>query len=158
MIVYTTQDELIHELTGEGQDLVTNGSHERRVWAALPFKGEGTPLTPVELKGRVGEQSVKVGQGRAIKAGWIAKDGAGFVRVVQDIVDATVVELQTVASTGTLPTGEKGLAELRKRNLISKRCAILFRCDIGIEAHMRTYLKQAAVVHCNQGPGVHSDR
>lgn len=40
---------------------------------------------------------------------------------VSEIVDATQLELREVDSTGTLKTGEKALAELRKRKLITPR-------------------------------------
>ncbi|KAH7105582.1 tRNA synthetases class II core domain (F)-domain-containing protein [Auriculariales sp. MPI-PUGE-AT-0066] len=131
MITYTTHDEVVHELTGEGQDIVQNGSHEARVWAALPVEGEAPALTAIELRNLVGEQSVKIGQGRAMKAGWIGKDGNGFVRIAKEIEDATVAELMTVASTGTHPGGEKALADLRKRNLAAKRKLLWFTVSKG---------------------------
>lgn len=36
-------------LTPEGSDIATNGSHEARLWAALPLKGEGEALTIPQL-------------------------------------------------------------------------------------------------------------
>ena len=82
MITYTTHETLSHVLTSEGAQCVLEGSHEARVWAALPPKGEGKPLTAPELKKVIGDDAAKVGQGRAFKSGWIAKDGDGFVKLV----------------------------------------------------------------------------
>ena len=82
MITYTTQETLSHVLTPEGASIALEGSHEARVWAAVPAKGAGDPATPKELEKRVGAESAKVGQGRAFKNKWIAKEGAGFVKLV----------------------------------------------------------------------------
>ena len=82
MVKYTTHETLSHVLTPEGAQCVLKGSHEYRVWAALPAKGEGKPLTAPELKKIVGDEAAKVGQGRAFRSGWIAKEGDGFVKSV----------------------------------------------------------------------------
>ena len=82
MITYTTHEFSSHVLTSEGAQIALNGSHEARVWSALPNKGEGPPLTVKELKEKVGDEAAKVGQGNAFKAGWIAKEGDGFVKKV----------------------------------------------------------------------------
>jgi hypothetical protein len=37
-------------LTPEGIEIATNGSHEARVWSALPLKGQGEPMTIPELQ------------------------------------------------------------------------------------------------------------
>ncbi|KAH0587726.1 hypothetical protein H2248_006488 [Termitomyces sp. 'cryptogamus'] len=121
MIVYETHETLSHVLTPEGSQIVELGSHEARVWAALPAKGEGSPLTPVQLKKQVGDETAKVGQGRAFKNGWIGKEGDGFVQIVPTIQDATRVDLREIASAGTSKAGEKVLADLRKRKLIIQR-------------------------------------
>ncbi|KAI0269136.1 phenylalanine-tRNA ligase [Gloeopeniophorella convolvens] len=121
MIHYDSHETLSHVLTPEGAHISLQGSHEARVWAALPAKGAGTPLAPAELKKSLGDEVAKVGQGRAFKNGWIAKDGAGLVRVAPSIEDVTQNELRTVDSTGTLPAGEKSLADLRKRKLIVQK-------------------------------------
>jgi len=71
-----------HVPTAEGAQIISDGSHEVRVWAALPEKGQGPPLSVVDLKKAVGDETAKVGQGRAFKNGWIGKDGSGFVKLV----------------------------------------------------------------------------
>lgn len=127
-----------HVLTPEGSSIALNGSHEARVWAALPVKGQGTPVTPKELEAVVGSEVAKVGQGRAFKNKWIAKDGSGLVKLVrrnaastgrvtylfmqtESIDDSTQKDMHEVDSTGTLKAGEKALAELRKRKLIVQK-------------------------------------
>ncbi|EIW82318.1 hypothetical protein CONPUDRAFT_136833 [Coniophora puteana RWD-64-598 SS2] len=121
MITYETHETLSHALTEEGAQLSLTGSHEARVWAALPERGAGEPVAPQQLKTLVGDETAKVGQGRAFKAGWIAKEGGGLVKAVSEIKDTTQLELRDVDSTGTLEAGEKSLADLRKRKLITQR-------------------------------------
>ena len=82
MITYETHEVSSHVLTPEGSQIVREGSHEARVWAALPERG-GVPLSAQELKKAVGDEAAKVGQGRAFKSGWIAKQGNGFVKAVR---------------------------------------------------------------------------
>ncbi|KAG6833894.1 hypothetical protein H0H87_007905 [Tephrocybe sp. NHM501043] len=121
MIIYETHETSSHALTPEGSQIVAEGSHESRVWAALPAKGEGSPLTPMQLKKQVGDETAKVGQGRAFKNGWIGKEGDGLVKLVATIQDTTQNDLKEIVSTGTLKAGEKILADLRKRKLITQR-------------------------------------
>src|ERR1700722_5861074 len=86
MITYQAHEISSHMLTPEGAQIALEGSHEARVWAALPTKGVGTPLTPQQLKKRVGDDAAKVGQGRAFKNGWISKEGDGLVRLVNTFI------------------------------------------------------------------------
>ena len=65
MITYTTQEISSHVLTPEGAQIALDGSHEARVWSALPMKGEGAPVSVKELKEKVGDETAKVGQGNA---------------------------------------------------------------------------------------------
>lgn len=83
MITYDTHEIFTHVLTPEGAQIAKDGSHEARVWAALPAKGQGTPVTPLQLKKAVGDETAKVGQGRAFKNGWISKEGDGLVKAVR---------------------------------------------------------------------------
>lgn len=83
MIAYDTHEVLTHVVTPEGSQIIADGSHEARVWSVLPPKGQGNPMTPVQLKKAVGDETAKVGQGRAFKNGWIAKEGDGLVKAVR---------------------------------------------------------------------------
>ena len=99
MIKYTTHEVSSHILTPEGSQCVLQGSHEYRVWAALPSKGEGKPFTALGLKKSVGDETAKVGQGRAFKSGWIGKEGDGFVKLVSRSIDAMWSECIRLIST-----------------------------------------------------------
>lgn len=83
MITYETHELLSHILTPEGAQIANEGSHEARVWSVLPEKGKGIPVSPAQLKKLVGDETAKVGQGRAFKNGWIGKDGDGLVKLVR---------------------------------------------------------------------------
>jgi phenylalanyl-tRNA synthetase alpha chain len=83
MIFYEAHETQSHVLTPEGVQVALHGSHEARVWAALPPQGARSPVAPVELKKIIGDDAAKVGQGRAFKNGWIAKEGDGFVKAVR---------------------------------------------------------------------------
>ena len=89
MISYETHETLSHVATAEGEQIIRDGSHEARVWSALPIKDRGSPLTMEELKKAVGEETAKVGQGRAFKNGWIGKDANGFVKLVRPYLTPT---------------------------------------------------------------------
>ena len=78
MIKYTTHEVSSHALTPEGAECVLQGSHEARVWAALPIKGDGKPVTAPELKKKVGDETAKVGQGQSIQE-WVGWEGRRWV-------------------------------------------------------------------------------
>lgn len=82
MISYETHETTSHVLTPEGASIALNGSHEARVWAAVPVKGEGSPMTPKELEAKIGSDIAKIGQGRAFKNKWIGKEGDSLVKLV----------------------------------------------------------------------------
>lgn len=52
MIEYTQIMNTVYAPSGEGSQIVESGSHEYRVWAALPTKGTGEPMGVPELKVR----------------------------------------------------------------------------------------------------------
>ncbi|PVG03460.1 putative FRS2-phenylalanine--tRNA ligase beta chain, cytosolic [Serendipita vermifera] len=120
MVAYEAHEVLSYCLTPEGEQIAEQGSHEARVWAALSEKG-GAPVSIRDLKAKVGDESSKVGQGRAFKNGWIVKDGENLFKAVSSIQDATQEEMKEIATTGTLRAGDKALAELKKRKLITQR-------------------------------------
>ncbi|KAF7292348.1 Phenylalanine-tRNA ligase [Mycena chlorophos] len=126
MVTFESHETLAHVLTPEGTQIAVEGSHEARVWAALPAKGQGAPVTVPKLKELVGNEAASVGQGRAFKNKWIEKEGDGFVRKAETIQDSTKLDMLEVQSTGTLKTGDTVLADLRKRKLIVQRKAQWF--------------------------------
>jgi len=83
MVTYQAHEVVSHALTPEGAQIAGEGSHEARVWQVLPAKGKGTSISPAELKKLVGDETAKIGQGRAFKNGWIGKEGNGLVRLVR---------------------------------------------------------------------------
>ncbi|CCA73331.1 probable FRS2-phenylalanine--tRNA ligase beta chain, cytosolic [Serendipita indica DSM 11827] len=120
MVVYQAHEVLSYSLTPEGEQIATQGSHEARVWAALSEKG-GEPVSIKDLKSKVGDESAKVGQGRAFKSGWIVKDGENLFKAVSSIVDTTQEEMVEIATTGTLAAGERAINELKKRKLVVQK-------------------------------------
>lgn len=164
MVTYTTQEILSHVLTPEGAQIALEGSHEARVWNALPLKGQGSHLNIKQLKEKVGDETAKVGQGNAFKNGWIGKEGDGFVKLVgfdcnivgliliyalqvPSITDTTQLEMREVDSTGSLKGGEKALAALRKRKLIAQKYVAVLTF-LWIETNR---LQERTMVHCSQG-------
>lgn len=117
MIDYTPIERINWILTEEGKQLAKDGSHEARVFAAVPAGDEGLPIA--ELQNKVGA-SAKPGQGKAFKNKWISKKGANLVRLIDTIVDQTQNELKEIESTGTLGDA-KVLADLKKRTLVDKQ-------------------------------------
>ncbi|KAJ8523491.1 hypothetical protein ONZ45_g127 [Pleurotus djamor] len=131
MVTYETHEVISHVLTPEGEQIVDQGSHEARVWSALALKGQGDPVSPAQLKKLVGDETAKVGQGRAFKNGWVGKEGDGLVKLVSDIKDVTKDDLVEIKATGTLKSGEKTLADLRKRKLIVQKKGQWFSVNKG---------------------------
>ncbi|KAF9534187.1 phenylalanine-tRNA ligase [Crepidotus variabilis] len=121
MITYETHETVTHVLTPEGALILKDGSHEARVWNALPAKGQGEPMTAGALRVVVGDETAKVGQGRAFKNDWIAKEGSGFVKLSSQIDDTTQKALLEISATGSLKASEKDLDDLRKRKLIIQK-------------------------------------
>ncbi|KAH8830469.1 phenylalanine-tRNA ligase [Flagelloscypha sp. PMI_526] len=121
MIIYDTHESISNGLSEEGLAIVQHGSHEARVWSAAPEKDQGPPITPDQLKDLLGGEIAKVGQGKAFKNKWIGKQGNGLVRLTNSINDQTQLDLKEIIETGTLAAGEKILADLRKRKLVTQK-------------------------------------
>ncbi|KAI8374735.1 tRNA synthetases class II core domain (F)-domain-containing protein [Radiomyces spectabilis] len=119
MVDYKAIEREVWTLTPEGQQCVDQGSHEARVFAAVPSGPEGIAITELQVTAKLGD-AAKVGQGKAFKNKWIAKNGANLVRSVDSIVDQTQKELQEIQSTSTHKDA-KVLADLKKRKLTDKQ-------------------------------------
>lgn len=103
-------------LTAEAEEFLVSGSHEIRVLNEVLSALDGLKIADVNTKlGQVG----KLGQGKAFKNGWIAKDGDRLVAKVTDApADVVVEQLKEIKQTGLL-ADKKELAELKKRKLIT---------------------------------------
>ncbi|RUP44987.1 hypothetical protein BC936DRAFT_148760 [Jimgerdemannia flammicorona] len=124
MVDYDTIDREIWVLTDEGRDLADTGSHEARVFSAVPPGDDGIAIA--ELQNLLGE-AAKIGQGKAFKNRWINKKGTThLVRTVESIVDQTQVDLREIRDTQTHKDA-KVLVELKKRKLVDKRKIISYK-------------------------------
>lgn len=124
MITYGTVDAEVPTLTPEAESIVEKGSHEARVFEAVLSRGlEGLKIG--DLEGVVGKESAKVGQGKAFKEGWVKKDGAKLVTLVQSITDTTQVLLAKIAK-GDYSVDAKTVNDLKKRKLVKMEKRITF--------------------------------
>lgn len=116
MITFKKIETDLWVLTDEAKQFLQSGSHEIRVLDEVLKSLDGLKISDVNTKlGAVG----KLGQGKAFKNGWIAKDGDKLVAKVKELPEDTVVEeLKTIEKTGSL-ADKKELAELKKRKLVT---------------------------------------
>lgn len=126
MINFTKLETEKWVLTEEAREIVAHGSHEFRLLQEVMRSLEGLKIADVNAKlGSVG----KLGQGKAFKNGWIAKDGDKLVSNVQEAPADTVVEqLKQIEREGSLGD-KKELAELKKRKLITLTKIVGFRVE-----------------------------
>lgn len=116
-MTFETLEDFKYDLTAEGKEIVASGSHEVKVFNAIPAGETGLPIA--ELAKVVGEESAKVGQGRAFKNKWIKKVGASLVRDVASVEDQTAKDLATVQQTHSHPKADV-LKDLVSRKLINR--------------------------------------
>ncbi|RHZ46575.1 hypothetical protein Glove_613g5 [Diversispora epigaea] len=117
MVQYESIEEEIWVLTEEGNEIADKGSHEAKVFEAIPPGEEGIAIS--DLQKLLGE-SAKIGQGQAFKNKWITKKLNCLVRAVESIVDQVQIDLKIIQSTGKY-SDPKVLAELKKRKLCEKQ-------------------------------------
>ncbi|XP_072925065.1 phenylalanine--tRNA ligase alpha subunit [Hemitrygon akajei] len=106
------------ELTEEGKDIVQNGSHEARVFDAIPPNG----ILQSEL---MKLSSGKVGFSKAMSNKWIridkkAEGGPRIFRAMDHIEDSVKVKLLLVQDRKDSVLEEKEKNELKKRKLLSE--------------------------------------
>ncbi|XP_076092051.1 phenylalanine--tRNA ligase alpha subunit-like [Mytilus galloprovincialis] len=107
------------ELTDEGRDVATNGSHEARVYYAIPDAG----TSQAQIMKTV--PNAKIGFSKAMQAGWIVMDkkAEGGPKVnkkadkIEDVIQKNLVKLQQ-DQTDSLTDEQK--AEYKKRKLITE--------------------------------------
>ncbi|KAG9306608.1 hypothetical protein G9A89_004805 [Geosiphon pyriformis] len=127
MVKYETIEGEIWTLTAEGKEIADSGSHEAKVFEAIPVGKEGISIS--KLQTLLGE-AAKIGQGKAFKNKWITKNGDSLIRAVDSIVDQTRIDLEKVQSTGT-HMDPKVLVELKKRKLCEKQRIISYSVTKG---------------------------
>ncbi len=124
MIKVTQTDREYYELSPEGKLMADTGSHEAKVFNAIPPAG----LLISELAARVGDAAA-FGQAKAFKNKWIKKEGATLVRLVEAIVDQTQLDLKQIEQHGTLDN-EAAMKDLKKRQLVVKKWGFIrLFCD-----------------------------
>ena len=128
MITYKQVDQEETILTPEAEGIAANGSHEAKVFEAVRKAVEGLKIS--DLPGAVGQESAKVGQGKAMKAGWIKKDKDTFRANVDSISDTSREQLQTIQSTRTHPD-VRVILDLKKRKLVTMQKVISFKIEKG---------------------------
>lgn len=121
MVEFTPLEREVWVLTTEGESLAQLGSHEARVFEAIPKDG-GIEATELTYLGESG----KIGQGKAFKNKWIGKNGTRLVRLVEEIVDQTRLDLTNLARID-----EQTLKDLKKRKLCEKRKITTFKVEKG---------------------------
>ncbi|KAG5460967.1 MAG: LOW QUALITY PROTEIN: tRNA synthetases class II core domain (F)-domain-containing protein [Olpidium bornovanus] len=81
MVAYETIEKEQWYLTEEGSEIAAYGSHEAKVFAAIPSAAEG--ITVDDLQKKVGAVTASLGQGKAFQNKWIRKDGNKLFRAVR---------------------------------------------------------------------------
>ncbi|RKP12214.1 tRNA synthetases class II core domain (F)-domain-containing protein [Piptocephalis cylindrospora] len=117
MVQYTTLEKELWVLSKEGQDIANTGSHEAKVFYAVPAGTEG--LEMAELTAKLGP-AAKIGQGKAFKNKWIKKDGSKLLRLVESIEDQAQDDLQEIVRTGNHSKADV-LKDLKRRKLCDRQ-------------------------------------
>ncbi|THC93280.1 hypothetical protein EYZ11_007238 [Aspergillus tanneri] len=138
MVEYDTVEREVAVLTGEGQEIAANGSHEAKVFEAVLAALDGLKIG--DLPGIVGKDNAKVGQGNAFKRGWIKKDGAVLRATTESIVDETREQLLTIERTQTLDD-QKALSDLKRRKLVALQKVITFKISKGTK-YAKEFVKE----------------
>lgn len=128
MVVYETIDKDEAVLTSEAEGIAANGSHEAKVFEAVSRAVEGMRIS--DLPRAVGQESAKIGQGKAFKEGWIKKHGDILRANRESITDTSREQLQTIQNTRTHPD-PKILNDLKKRKLVTMHKIISYKFSKG---------------------------
>ncbi|KAJ4163341.1 hypothetical protein LMH87_005076 [Akanthomyces muscarius] len=129
MITYETIEREEAVLEPEAEQIAEHGSHEARVFEALRKAMDG--LSVQELEAAIGDKNVtKLGQGKAFREKWIAKNKDGkLVATADSIQDVTQTQLQKIKENRT--GDAKTLTDLKKRKLIKMQKIISFKAEKG---------------------------
>lgn len=113
-----------YTLTKDANDIVTNGSQEIRVLAALVEAGEAGLSVP-DLQTKVGKNVAKIGMGNCMKNKWAKKNGANIValKAMDDVSDTAQAQLKALEAANGFTEGvvdAKDLNLLKRRKLINQ--------------------------------------
>ncbi|KAI9225869.1 MAG: tRNA synthetases class II core domain (F)-domain-containing protein [Piptocephalis tieghemiana] len=117
MVQYSTLEKEIWILSKEGQEIADTGSHEAKVFHAIPAGPEG--LEMADLTAKLGA-AAKIGQGKAFKNKWIKKDGSRLIRLIDSIQDQAQEDLREIARTGHHSKPDV-LKDLKRRKLCDRQ-------------------------------------
>ncbi|KAJ9658299.1 Phenylalanyl-tRNA synthetase, beta subunit, cytoplasmic [Coniosporium apollinis] len=126
MIEYKTEDKEEVVLTKEGQTICAEGSHEFKVWSAVSRKGK---IPVKELANEVGKTSV-IGQGAAIKNGWVKSEQGFLVPKAKEVQDSTQQLLQKIQETRSVSNPNE-LKQLKSRKLVTTAKVISYTATKG---------------------------
>ena len=130
MVEYEGREEEGWRLTPEAQEIVENGSHEVRLWNAIPADGSLAVSAVIEL---FGPTNGRAGQARAFKNKWIKQDPADPSRIVRavalEISDVTRDNLRKIALGESLEAAD--LKDLKHRKLIEPFKSVSFEVRRG---------------------------
>ena len=122
---YVTSTELtqsFYTLSKEASDVVTNGSQEILVLAALIEAGESGMSMP-DLQSKVGKAVCKIGMGNCMKNKWAKKDGANLValKTMEEVSDTTREQLKALEDANGDESKVDGvdINGLKRRKLIT---------------------------------------
>ena len=117
-------------LTSEGQFICDNGSHEVRVFNAIPEAGMSVSDLTVQFvcmnhddlihfswQTHLGAETAKLGQNTAFKKGWIGLVNGLLMKKVSSVLDEVQQELIIISKTKHHPSSDI-LKELKRRKLI----------------------------------------
>ncbi|KAJ1963044.1 Phenylalanyl-tRNA synthetase, beta subunit, cytoplasmic [Dimargaris xerosporica] len=130
MVDYRSLEREVLLLTPEGESIAATGSHEAKVFYAIPAGSQG--LIIGDLQQKLGTLA-KIGQGKALAHKWIKIDQGRLVRLVDHIEDQTQQHLQAIAQTGTLDQPASVVKELLKRKLCTKQKVVSYAVTKGPE-------------------------
>ncbi|XP_044262100.1 phenylalanine--tRNA ligase alpha subunit [Tribolium madens] len=116
LITAEPQSDKFIELTEEGKQIVENGSHEARIFHAVPPEG----VAQAEL---MKLPNAKVGFSKAMSAGWLVLDKGGppvVRRKVDKIVDTVQANLRLILGGHVGQIADSVRQEYKKRKLIQE--------------------------------------
>ncbi|KAL6714203.1 Phenylalanyl-tRNA synthetase, beta subunit, cytoplasmic [Lecanora helva] len=138
MVIYEAIDREEAILTPEAEGVAASGSPEAKVFEAVRTAVEGLKIA--DLPRTVGNETAGIGQGKALKAGWIAKAGDTLKAKADSIEDTSREQLQIIQKTRTHPN-PKVLNDLKKRKLVKMQKAISYKFSKGAK-FSREFVKE----------------